>query len=142
MKRRGLLWDELVGFPNLLRAALQARRGKRSRPNVEAFHFDLEPEFLRLRGELLTSNYAPRLEGPAGPYCRGSWPRAARQPPPPPLRSDGGVRPPRRRQNPARHFTTPPPRSEPLRRIDRLEWQLPHREAEASLKEPPPDPKK
>jgi retron-type reverse transcriptase len=62
MKRRGLLWDELVGFPNLLRAALQAQRGKRSRPNVAAFHFDLEPEVLRLRDELVAGTYRP------GPY--------------------------------------------------------------------------
>jgi retron-type reverse transcriptase len=62
MKRYGFLWDELVGFPNLLRAALQAQRGKRSRANVEAFHFDLEPELLRLRDELANGTYRP------GPY--------------------------------------------------------------------------
>jgi hypothetical protein len=62
VKRRGFLWDELVSFPNLLRAALQARRGKRSRPNVEAFHFDLERELLRLRDELAGGTYRP------GPY--------------------------------------------------------------------------
>jgi retron-type reverse transcriptase len=62
VKRRGLLWDYLVSFPNLLRAALQARRCKRSRPNVEAFHFDLERELLRLRDELAGGTYCP------GPY--------------------------------------------------------------------------
>jgi retron-type reverse transcriptase len=62
MKRQGFLWDELISFPNLLRAALQAQRGKRSRPNVEAFHFDLEPELLRLRDELANHTYRP------GPY--------------------------------------------------------------------------
>ena len=47
MKRVGNLWDGLVSFPNLLRAARKARKGKRSRPDVAAFEFDAE----RLRAE-------------------------------------------------------------------------------------------
>jgi len=47
MKRVGNLWDGLVSFPNLLRAARKARKGKRSRPDVAAFEFDVE----RLRAE-------------------------------------------------------------------------------------------
>ena len=62
MKRHGFLWPDLIGFANLLRAALQAQRGKRARPNVEAFHFDLEPELLRLHAELAAHTYCP------GPY--------------------------------------------------------------------------
>jgi hypothetical protein len=34
MKRHGQLWDRLTSFPNLLRAAEAARRGKRQRGNV------------------------------------------------------------------------------------------------------------
>ena len=42
MKRVGNLWDGLVSFPNLLGAARKARKGKRSRFDVQAFEFDAE----------------------------------------------------------------------------------------------------
>ena len=42
MKRVGNLWDRLVSFPNLLGAARKARKGKRSRFDVQAFEFDAE----------------------------------------------------------------------------------------------------
>jgi len=57
MKRVGNLWDGLVSFPNLLRAARKARKGKRSRPDVAAFEFDVERELLRMREELEAGTY-------------------------------------------------------------------------------------
>jgi retron-type reverse transcriptase len=62
LKRHGHLWPRLIGFPNLLEAARKAARGKRGRPNVDAFHFDLEPELWRLHEELAAHAYQP------GPY--------------------------------------------------------------------------
>jgi retron-type reverse transcriptase len=62
MKRHGHLWPGLIAFPNLLRAARQAQRGKRFRPCVARFHFDLERELWALHGELAGHTYRP------GPY--------------------------------------------------------------------------
>jgi retron-type reverse transcriptase len=62
MKRHGDLFARLVSFENLLGAAQAARRGKRFKPNVARFDFDLEEELLALRQELLTQTYRP------GPY--------------------------------------------------------------------------
>jgi retron-type reverse transcriptase len=62
MKRVGNLWETLVSFPNLLRAALKARRGKRHRPNVARFEQELERELCRLQAELRQQIYRP------GPY--------------------------------------------------------------------------
>src|SRR5947208_9113722 len=62
MKRYGNLWPELISFPNLLRAARKAARGKRFRPNVAAFHFHLEAELWRPHAELANHTYRP------GPY--------------------------------------------------------------------------
>jgi hypothetical protein len=62
MKRVGHLWDGLVSFPNLLRAARTAARGKRFRPDVARFHFGLERELWRLHDELAAGTYRP------GPY--------------------------------------------------------------------------
>lgn len=59
MKRYGFLWDELIDFTNLLKAAQQAQRGKRARPNVEEFHFHLEKELLRLLDDLAAGTYRP-----------------------------------------------------------------------------------
>ncbi len=42
MKRHGNLWEQVVSFEALLRAADKARKGKRIRPAVAAFHFDQE----------------------------------------------------------------------------------------------------
>lgn len=59
MKRAGHLFDNLVSWPNLARAASRARRGKRFRPNVAAFEFDVESELLRIRRELRDGSYRP-----------------------------------------------------------------------------------
>jgi hypothetical protein len=42
MKRQGNLWDWMISFENLLRAAHAAARGKRFKPGVGRFLFDLE----------------------------------------------------------------------------------------------------
>ena len=59
MKRHGDLWPVLTSFPNLLRASKKAKRGKRFRPSVSAFEFDLEPELWALQHELVTKTYRP-----------------------------------------------------------------------------------
>ena len=59
MKRHGNLWEQVISFEALLRAAEQARRGKRFRPAVAAFHFDLETSLWKLHEELSTKTYRP-----------------------------------------------------------------------------------
>jgi hypothetical protein len=59
MKRQGNLWQQVISFPALLRAALQACKGKRFRPTVADFHFNLEPELWALHEELSTKTYCP-----------------------------------------------------------------------------------
>ena len=61
-QRVGHLWDELISFDNLLRAATKACRSKRFRPSVASFHLDLERQLWRLHEELATKTYRP------GPY--------------------------------------------------------------------------
>ena len=62
MKRVGHLWNKLLAFESLLRAAQTARKGKRFRPAVAEFHFDLERQLWRLHDELTRKTYRP------GPY--------------------------------------------------------------------------
>jgi retron-type reverse transcriptase len=59
MKRYGKLWSNLVSFENLLRAAEKACRGKRLRPAVARFNFELERELWTLHEELVTRTYRP-----------------------------------------------------------------------------------
>jgi hypothetical protein len=40
MKRHGHLWEKVISFGALLRAAEQACKAKRFRPDVAAFHFN------------------------------------------------------------------------------------------------------
>jgi RNA-directed DNA polymerase len=56
------LYPQVYAFPNLYAAFRKARRGKRSRPEVAAFEYNLEEELLNLRDELATHAYCP------GPY--------------------------------------------------------------------------
>ncbi len=62
MKRIGNLWDALLGWENLYEAARRAALGKRKRPDVAAFLFNLEPEVIAIRRELEEDSYVP------GPY--------------------------------------------------------------------------
>jgi RNA-directed DNA polymerase len=62
MKRHGNLWEHVISFEALLRAAEKARKGKRFRPAVASFHFDQERALWTLHDELTTKTYRP------GPY--------------------------------------------------------------------------
>ena len=57
MKRYGNLWESVISFEALLRAAEQACKGKRFCPDVAAFHFNLEHELWALHEELATKTY-------------------------------------------------------------------------------------
>ncbi|MFO0870504.1 MAG: hypothetical protein U0935_16375 [Pirellulales bacterium] len=59
MKRRGELFDSVVAWRNLLRAARRARRGKRYQTRISEFEFRIEDELLRLQSELQTGMYVP-----------------------------------------------------------------------------------
>lgn len=59
MKRYRNLWPAIIDFENLLQAARQAQQGKRYRPNVLAFNYNLDQELLRLRQELRAKTYQP-----------------------------------------------------------------------------------
>lgn len=63
MKRVGQVFDQIVTFDNLLRAARKAFRGsKKYTGQAAAFYLRLEPEALALEQELRSGAYAP------GPY--------------------------------------------------------------------------
>ena len=62
------LFERLTSWENLLRAARQARRGKRRQPEVAAFELERERELLRIQDELRSGTYRP------GRY-RGFWVR-------------------------------------------------------------------
>ncbi len=59
MKRYGNLWSQIVEFENLLKAARQAQKGKRFRPNVLSFNYQLEAELFQLQAELQSQSYCP-----------------------------------------------------------------------------------
>src|SRR5271170_4867252 len=59
MKRHGDLWEQVISFEALLRAADTARKGKRFRPAVASFHFDQERALWKLHDELTTRTYRP-----------------------------------------------------------------------------------
>lgn len=59
---RSPLYEQVCAFEDLLAAAYRARRGKRFRPDVVAFHHRLEAELLTLRDALRDRTYQP------GPY--------------------------------------------------------------------------
>ena len=59
MKRHDNLWSSLVSFSNLLSATKKAARGKRTRPDVAVFLFDVERELCRLQDELRQRTWSP-----------------------------------------------------------------------------------
>ncbi len=59
MKRHGNIWDGMIAFENLLRAAEKARRGQRFHPPAARFFFHLERELTRLHEELADKTYRP-----------------------------------------------------------------------------------
>lgn len=62
MKTYRHLYDQITDFVTLLDAFRKARRGKRDRPEVAAFEFDLESNLFQLQEELRSRTYQP------GPY--------------------------------------------------------------------------
>jgi retron-type reverse transcriptase len=59
MKSYANLWPRITSFENLYEAFRQARRSKRSRPDVAAFEFDLESNLLALQRDLVCDTYRP-----------------------------------------------------------------------------------
>lgn len=59
MKRYGDLWEDMIAFKSLLRAAEQAKKGKRFRSAVAPFHFDQERALWKLHEELAAKTYQP-----------------------------------------------------------------------------------
>lgn len=59
MKRYGNLWPQIIDFENLLLASRRAQQGKRYRPNVLAFNYNLDRELLQLQRELKEQTYKP-----------------------------------------------------------------------------------
>jgi len=53
------LYRQVYAFENLYIAFRRARRGKRDRPAVAAFEFDLERNLLRLQEEVRAQTYRP-----------------------------------------------------------------------------------
>lgn len=59
MRSYGNLWPRVTSFENLYQSFLLASKGKRSRPDVAAFEFDLEGNLLALQQELSDETYQP-----------------------------------------------------------------------------------
>jgi RNA-directed DNA polymerase len=59
MKSYRNLFPAIVDFGNLHAAFRRARRGKRARPEVAAFEYDLEENLFRLQAELQDGSYRP-----------------------------------------------------------------------------------
>ncbi len=60
MRRTGNLFESIVAFHNLWRAAHKAWRGKKDKTRIADFYFNLERELLVLQEELVSSQYQPR----------------------------------------------------------------------------------
>jgi hypothetical protein len=59
VKKPWSLWERLLSFGNLCRAAWKSARGKRFKAEVMPFHFALEKELCRLQEELERKTYRP-----------------------------------------------------------------------------------
>ncbi len=59
MKTYKHLYEQISSFENLWLAFHKARRGKRARPDVAEFEFNLEANLLKLQTELETETYRP-----------------------------------------------------------------------------------
>jgi len=59
MRRAVNLWPQVTSWENLLASVLAAARGKRKRPDVARFLFDLEPNICSLQRELLAGTWQP-----------------------------------------------------------------------------------
>ena len=83
MKRYGNIWEEMISFENLLRAAHAAARGKRFKPGIACFVFDLERQLLLLHEELASQDL-PSRSLPHVHDLRGQAPADQRRPVPGP----------------------------------------------------------
>ncbi len=59
MKRLGNLFEKIIDFENLLKAAKKAQLGKRYRDSVSEFNHNLEGNLLKIQKELKTHTYQP-----------------------------------------------------------------------------------
>lgn len=59
MKTVNHLYEEVTNFDNLLLAVQKARKGKKYKPTVAAFHFQLEENLLSLQQQLQSKTYHP-----------------------------------------------------------------------------------
>jgi retron-type reverse transcriptase len=59
MRRIGNLWPLLTSWENLVQSARAAARGKRKRPDVARFLYELEPNLCALQRELNEGTYRP-----------------------------------------------------------------------------------
>ncbi len=59
MKTVNHLFDNIISFQNLLRAAKKSQKGKRYKRNVTPFHFRLEENLIQLKEELAQKTYQP-----------------------------------------------------------------------------------
>ncbi len=62
MKTHKHLYSQISSFENLYLAFKAARKGKRARPDIAEFEFEIESNLLDLQSELLSESYQP------GPY--------------------------------------------------------------------------
>lgn len=59
MKRYGYLYKHICSFDSLIISAHEAAKGKKSKPKVAQFLFDLEREVINLEAELINKTYHP-----------------------------------------------------------------------------------
>ena len=59
MKRVGNLWASVTEFSNLFLAAKKAQKGKRFKPDVLKFNYNLEAELIELQQQLISRTYSP-----------------------------------------------------------------------------------
>ncbi len=59
LKRYTNLWPKITSFDNLLLAFRKAAKGKRSKPTVATFEYNLEPNLFALQAELREGRYHP-----------------------------------------------------------------------------------
>ncbi|MBK1990217.1 RNA-directed DNA polymerase [Sphaerospermopsis aphanizomenoides BCCUSP55] len=59
MKRYDNLWHQIINWEKLMLAARYAQKGKRFRPNVLEFNYNLEQELFKLQSELENLTYHP-----------------------------------------------------------------------------------
>ncbi len=59
MKRHGNLYSQITDFENILSAAQSAQKGKRFRPNVLEFNYNLEIELANIKNQLESKTYQP-----------------------------------------------------------------------------------